>query len=336
MYKHARNAPLTNVLQKLLQDQQVSVVMFTNQRSVTNIPILLAAEKQGIPTVTNIYSWDNVPKATKIHKSDYYFAWSEYMQHDILKYYPYIDPNSIKITGTPQFSTYTSEDDMVGREKFCTQYHLDPSKYFVCFTGNDLTSSPYDQIFLDDLCLQVKDFNANNREQFHVIFRSSPVDFTTRYDEVLDRNKEVITAIRPLWNKAEGSGWQSCYPLIEDTTLLKNLLKQCALVANFGSTIAIDASFFDTPCCYIKYQPNDSEWSGIRPYRHVHFDTIGNLKPIYWILDKNEFQSVFRKVLDKSDPKTIQDAKKWAQIVIQHPIDQVNERMWGEIRKITL
>jgi hypothetical protein len=35
---------------------------------------LLAAQQLGIPTATFIFSWDNLPKATMVVETDYYFV----------------------------------------------------------------------------------------------------------------------------------------------------------------------------------------------------------------------------------------------------------------------
>jgi hypothetical protein len=35
---------------------------------------LLAAQQLGIPTATFIFSWDNLPKATMVVETDYYYG----------------------------------------------------------------------------------------------------------------------------------------------------------------------------------------------------------------------------------------------------------------------
>jgi hypothetical protein len=44
---------------------------------------LLAAQQLGIPTATFIFSWDNLPKATMVVETDYYFV-GDHMKLELL------------------------------------------------------------------------------------------------------------------------------------------------------------------------------------------------------------------------------------------------------------
>jgi len=72
---------------KILQKEKPDLVFCTNQRPVLAIAPLLAAQKLGIPTATFIFSWDNLPKATMVIETDFYFVWSEHMKKELLHYY---------------------------------------------------------------------------------------------------------------------------------------------------------------------------------------------------------------------------------------------------------
>ncbi len=334
MYRHAAKSELFKSLCGLLATEKPDVVMFTNQRSVTNIAIELAAKNVGIPTITNIFSWDNLPKGTKIHKSDFYFVWSQYMNDELKSYYPAIRENTIKITGTPQFSSYNDHSDILPRSQFFEQYSLDPNFLYICFSGDDVRTSPHDQIYLDNLCDAVALFNKNEKDIFRVIFRRCPVDNSNRHKAILEKHKAVAKDIAPLWDYAEPNNWQSSYPLKEDTALLKNILFHSALVVNVGSTIAIDASFFGTPAAYLKYQPIESTWKAEVVYGYIHFYTMKGLNPVFWIKQQDDYRETLNAVLDGDIKETIEDAQKWAQKIIMHPIDQVLDRLWGEVKQI--
>ena len=308
--------------------------MFTNQRSVTNIPLVLAAEKAGIPSITTIFSWDNLPKGSKIHKSDFFFVWSQYMFDEMLRYYPRTDPKTIRITGTPQFSSYHDHSDLTPRAEFFHRYGLDPDYRYICFSGDDFTSSPHDEVYLDDLCKNVNEYNTRHKTNFRVIFRRCPVDHTKRYDAVLKTHKNIATTIDPLWEKGAIEGWQSSYPKLEDNLLLKDVLFHSELVVNLGSTVAIDASFLGTPACYVNYQPVESEWDIKYNYKKIHFDTYAGLNPVFWINKLSDYQDVLMHI-DKNDYLNILDqAHLWAQRIILHPIDQVHKRIWLQIEDI--
>ena len=336
MYRAATGSALYHSLAHILTTEKIDAVMFTNQRSVSNITLMVAAESLKIPTITNIFSWDNLPKGSKIHKSDYYFVWSQYMFDELLRYYPHVDKSTIRITGTPQFAGYTDKSDIVPRAEFLKRYNLGEAFRYVAFTGDDFTSSPHDEIYLEDLCKQVRIYNEQHGDTFRVIFRKCPVDMTNRYDGVLQAQADIATSIAPLWKSEKGAGWQSVYPLKEDATLLKNLLAHCDMVSNLGSTVAIDASFFDTPACYVNYQPIEGvKWRIDKNYQKIHFQTQAGLNPVFWIAKVPEYQAVLHAIKTGNTEKVLHDAHLWAQRVMMHPVDKVHERMWGEIKNIT-
>jgi hypothetical protein len=78
-----------------LQEQKPAIVFCTNQRITSAVSSILAAQDLGIPTATFIFSWDNLPKGTKIIETDYYFVWSEHMKNELQYYYPQVNENQI-------------------------------------------------------------------------------------------------------------------------------------------------------------------------------------------------------------------------------------------------
>ena len=108
--------------QAVLQSEKPSVVFCTSQRHVQSIAPLLAAKDLGIPTVSFIFSWDNLPKATMVVETDYYLVWSEHMKAELLYYHPNIKENQILVTGTPQFEFYVQHDKITDRETFARQF----------------------------------------------------------------------------------------------------------------------------------------------------------------------------------------------------------------------
>ncbi len=336
MYSAARKSAIFQSFCAILDEEKPDAVLFANQRAVTNIAIVLAAEQLGIPSITNIFSWDNLPKGIKIHKSDYYFVWSQYMYDEMLKYYPRTNPDTIRITGTPQFSSYNNRDELTPRADFFKRYSLSPDQRYICFSGDDFTSSPHDEVYLQDLCNEVRMYNEKNDSNFKVLFRRCPVDHSKRYDSVLEQNKDIVTRIDPLWGTAGDGGWQSSYPTIEDNLLLKDILFHSELVVNLGSTVAIDASFLGTPATYVNYQPvENTNWDIKYNYKKIHFESYEGLTPVFWINKVPDYQQVLHKV-DVGDCATVLDqAHLWAERIILHPIENVHQRMWKEIVAVT-
>ena len=101
-----------------LEKEKPDFVFCTNQRPMLAVAPILAAQDLGIPTATFIFSWDNLPKATKIIETDYYFVWSNHMKNELLYYYPHLKENQVLVTGTPQFETHTEKELLLSKEVF--------------------------------------------------------------------------------------------------------------------------------------------------------------------------------------------------------------------------
>ena len=88
--------------------------------------------------------------------------------------------------------------------------------------------------------------------QPQIIFRRCPVDFSTRYDSVLEKYKDTIIPIDPLWNVPnKDENWGAFYAKREDVDMQVNLAFHCEFVVNLGSTMAHDFAMFNKPCFFV-------------------------------------------------------------------------------------
>jgi len=161
-----------------------------------------------------VYSWDNVPKAMQVVETDYYFVWSDLMKAEVLQYYPFVKDEQVFVTGTPQFEPHFDDGLKQNREEFFKQYNLDISKKYICYSGDDETTSPLDQYYLGDLAHAVRSLNTKGYN-LGIIYRKCPVDFTNRYDDVIKANKDIIDVLDPIW-KQVGDKWNEVLPAKED------------------------------------------------------------------------------------------------------------------------
>ena len=76
---------------------------------------------------------------------------------------------------------------------------------------------------MNDLCNSLDKFSENERPQ--IIFRRCPVDFSNRYDFVLEKFKNEIIVINPDWRveyPTQESNFTMIYPSYNDVSLLVN------------------------------------------------------------------------------------------------------------------
>jgi len=319
-----------------LEGEQPSFVFCTNQRMITAAAPMLAAQELGIPTGTFIFSWDNMPKGNLSVPADHYFVWSEYMKKEFHKYYPDIDRDRVHVVGTPQFIPYTNERLYESREDFCAHYNLNPSAKIICFSGDDVTTSPHDPLYLRDTAEAVRRMNELGGGKYQILFRRCPVDVSERYNGILEKYDDVIFSAPPLWKKPKGSeAWHGIVPTPEDIKLLVNTVLHCDTAVNVGSTIAHDFACMGKTSCYFKYNPVDKgAWDIHKIYRYIHFRSMQGLDPIYWIESSEDIDKMIIAATKDSEKKIL-DAKQWLRTIVTHPLSDANGRIWKTINNIT-
>ena len=329
----------TNYFQTCLQqlkENQPSLLLVSNQRPLNAIAPVEAAKKLNIPTVSFIFSWDNLPKATMVVETDYYLVWSDLMKEQLLDYYPYINSNQVFVVGTPQFEIHSNPNFTESRESFFTKYSLDKSKEYICVSGDDITTSPHDQNYLKDIAAAVRSINTNkqNAKKIGIIFRPCPVDFSDRFDEVLARYTDEITTIRPAW-KRHADAWNTIMPSMEDQQLLASTVQHSKLVINVGSSMVFDYAAQNKACCYINYNPNVKELKKdiYKIYNYIHFQSMPNKDAVIWLNSKEEIADKILEGLNNPQ-KYVANAQKWFEVINQQPADQASERIVKAINHI--
>ncbi|TFV97216.1 hypothetical protein E4S40_00745 [Algoriphagus kandeliae] len=294
---------------QVLKRNKPDLIFCTHQRSPEAALAVEAAKYLGIPTITVIYSWDNLPKAKLAVKADYFLVWSEYMKAEMGKYYPEIKSERVIISGTPQFDFYKQKEFLKTREEFAIENDLNPRKTWICFSGDDFATSPFDELYLRDIAQEISDM-----EDIELIFRPVPVSDASRYKLVLKEFPQ-IKVIKPMWSTSEM--WSYSLPMYEDISMLSNLVYHCSTVLNVGSTMALDFACFDHPALYLNYLPKGGKkqvWDPSKIYGRQHFRSMGNLEAVGWINDFTQLKEKINEAINS--PKIVgRDRLKWLDVI---------------------
>lgn len=318
-----------------LQKEKPNFVFCTNQRPMSAIAPIEAAKQLRIPTATFIFSWDNLPKATLVIETDYYFVWSEFMKKELLKYYPNVNENQIIIVGTPQFENHFDLSLKIEKEVFYKKNNLDLNKKYICFSGDDVTTSPNDPQYLKDTALAVRNLNKNGFN-LGIVFRRCPVDFSSRFDSVLNDYQDVIVPINPLWKKI-GEGWNTILPTHEDMILQTNTIAHTEFVINLGSSMVFDYVCYQKPCVYVNYdvsQSSSSNWNVEKIYKYIHFRSMPTNQSVIWFNNADEIELKIKSILE-GKVTTVNEATTWFEIVNQKPANKASERIWETINTLS-
>lgn len=303
----------TNKQRALLDEIKPAIIFSTHQRAMNALPLIAAAHQLGIQTIGAIFSWDNLPKARLTVKTNEYIVWSKYMKEELQLYYPEINTKNSIITGTPQFEFYFNKAFIQSKDVFFNKYDLDTSKKIICFSGDDVRTSPFDPDYLNDLAVVIK----QEKLPYQILVRRAPVDVSGRFKSVINKFPTIIKEATPLWNfdKNNTENWQIIYPTYKDIELLVSTAYYCDAVVNVGSTMAHDFAMFNKPAIYLNYNPVTSkEWNIETIYQFQHFKSMGTLNPVLWLNSKNEIKKVLNSVFEQ--PKV--DNFKWLNVIAEH------------------
>lgn len=315
-----------------LQEHQPDLIFCTTQRATQSISALLAAQDLGIPTAAFVYSWDNVPKAMQVVETDYYFVWSDLMKTEVLQYYPFVKESQIFVTGTPQFEAHYDTALFQKREEFFAQYHLDIAKKYICFSGDDETTSPLDQNYLEDLAHAVRRLNTKG-ENLGIIYRKCPVDVTNRYDSIIEANKDIIVALDPIW-KPMGTRWNEVFPAKADFKMLYNICEHSEFVTNVCSSTVFDFVAHHKPCIYYNYEQPQLK-KGIRDigqnYKYVHFRSMPSPEAAIFCTQKTDLENLVKQILD-GKLSNVTEGKKWYTVVVGNAPTRASYSIWSAIQ----
>ncbi len=332
--KNERTTAKYKLCKAQLELHKPDFIFCTNQRPTQAIGALLAAQDLGIPTATFIFSWDNLPKAMTVVETDYYFVWSEHMKMELLKYHSYVNENQVIVSGTPQFESHFDRALLQTKESFFATHNLDPAKRYICYSGDDIVTSPLDQYYVEDLAKSVIKLN-NQGYNLGIIYRKCPVDFTGRYDAILSQYKNVIVSIDPLW-KPIGKNWNEIMPTKEDFALQANICEHTEFVCNIASSMVFDFVAHDKSCLFFDYEQPQLK-KGIRDigqnYKYIHFRSMPTKEAALWCYDKSQLTGIIKDILDGKSSNVVV-GKKWFEIVVGKNPTQACETIWAGINQI--
>ncbi|WP_035479639.1 hypothetical protein [Gelidibacter mesophilus] len=311
---------------EILETLQPDLVYCASQRSILAIAPIEAAKALGIPTIGFVYSWDNLPKSMVDVETDHYHVWSDHMQQELLTYYPFVRRDQITVTGTPQFEPHYNSVSIPSRDGFYAQHGLNLAKDYICFSGDDITTSPQDPLYLRDVARAVRTMNTNN-DRLGILFRRCPVDFSDRFDAVLKEFEDVIIPISPLW-KSVGEGWNTKLPTKADTVLLATMATHCKAVFNLGSSMVFDFAIHNKPCGYMNYRYNTESMSekGVHVYDYVHFRSMPNSDAVFWIDSPQMISESIERML-KDSSEVVSHAQAWFEHINKAPFHETSSRI---------
>lgn len=235
-----------------------------------------AAKQRGIKTIAMPKSWDTLDKFLFQTKPDKFIIQNNELKELAVKAQD-VSPESIYISGFPQFDIYKDKSIIISRNEFLGSLNLDLSKK-VIFFGSGGRWGPCDEDIADILC---KFINSNEaalpssliiRAHFADIKAKRFDKFKTYPNVYVDDKHQRTMIFHELGD-----------PSREDMAHLANLLYNSDVTINAASTLSLDAACYDKPIVCIAfdgYQDKKAKTINSIEYKTSYYQRIVKTKGI--------------------------------------------------------
>ena len=239
------------------------------------IPVLRTARRRGVRAMAVDLSWDNLTnKLFPIRRVDRLAVWNRTMKREAQELHGY-GGGEIDVVGPPQFDRYFNGEPRSSRAEFCRRAGLDPARRILTLTTIPAEAYPRHDVVIDRLLDAMR--SGAIAAPCDLLVRVHPRDDLRAYDRYAGTARVVVE--KPFRESARAGDGHSVDVTAENTRHLADTLYHSDVVLNVASTIAIEASIFDTPVVNIAFDQDDAEArpfliSPLRYYSYTHYQQI--------------------------------------------------------------
>lgn len=235
------------LFEKANPDAVFSITPFDMQEEA----ILRIGKRKDLPLFGAILSFDNITARTWIPVTfQHYMLWNKYNRQELLRSYPSAKQDAVSLTGPPQFDFYWDKSYLWDEGAWRKEVGL-PMSAPVIFWG-----SGYVKIVPNEtsLLLELDRAIAEGRipEKPVILFRRHPVDFESRWEQILKQCRYVV--VDAPWRARETGGKTNVSRY--DIEKLVSTLYHSHVHVNVSSTLTVDGSVFDKPQIGPAYDPD--------------------------------------------------------------------------------
>ena len=264
--------------------------------------------KKNIPSYSSIYSLDNLTAKGKFFmNTNYLSVWSQQMKEDAVNLHGYSEKN-VYVDGatiTDSFFYFKSKVNNESRNIFLQS---------LGFKSNDrlITIATIPQYYWGNNHINLAKDILSIDKSIKILIKPHPLDLTD-YSELISARVAMDPFHGGFLNNADQHNplsWKAPENHIEN---LSNIMMFSDMVVNIASSIAIDASIFETPGINIAFDYDDT--NQILPakklYDYTHYKRIISTNGTYFVYDKAMLAKVIKSLLSGYDP-ALQDRKNMA------------------------
>ena len=258
------------IFEELRPDMVFNCSQFDEQGHAGDIAIGVARNR-GIPTAVFIFSWDNLTSRSRIFPPyDYYFVWNESMRKELVSIYPFIPPENIFITGTPQFDFHFKPEFRLEKAELCRRIGIDPQRPFIFYTAGIDRHFPEEERTVEVVARLLQEIEISPKPQ--LVVRTYVKGTSPAMKALAKRGLPDVLFPSVAWEKR----WFT--PMYEDLAIYSSLLRYCRMGINAASTVSLELMMHDKPVMNLELDPPGSNLPHhLRWVRHINFD---HFKPV--------------------------------------------------------
>ncbi len=266
-FKFIKNPANKSAYEKLLNQYKPNIVITnTSGLDPRDIPLLQAAKKLNIKTLTFIASWDNIWKMERLKKkggtqvlANHFIVWNQMMHDHLLKVFPDLNTDQISIIGAPRLDFFFHENKIPSRQELLKYLNIpDDGSKLIHFATTEL----YPMEYIIRAIKKAEDKKLiKHKLRFYIsVHPGGNIEPHQKYA------KKYNATVRYSF------GRQSTFPdpnfkynpTLKDIYMLVALFKYSDLLINHSSTVAIESFLGGTPVINVKYGITLDWWNWYR------------------------------------------------------------------------
>lgn len=234
--------------------------------------LLWAARSTGRPTLTSMISFDNpTTRERLLVRSEQLFVWNRFNQDELLRSYPELSREQVRIIGAPQFDLHQRPDLVMKREAWSEQLGVSPDRPVILYGAGPSQMIPHEHRLVELIDEAISDGRIPGRP--HLLVRRHPVDPAGSWSDISTRlrNGSVVDP----W--VEGPGAFRSWPTVDDIVMQMSTLAHAEVHVNMCSSMTLDGACFDRPQIAPTFIPliDRAEARRVRAfYRQEHWQPI--------------------------------------------------------------
>lgn len=234
--------------------------------------MLRTAVRRRVRTIVVDPSWDNFTnKLIPVRRADRIVVWNEIMKQQAVELHGYT-PEQVRVSGPPHWDRYFRAGHAAPRDAFFARIGADPARRLITITTTPASLySHFDRV----IRVLKNAMDAGRFGEAQLLVRLHPRDEIQRYAEFRGMSNVIVE--KPFKPTVKSGDGLAVDITSENQQHLADTLRHSDVIVTVASTIAIEASIFDTPVVDVAFdgeEPVEFAKSVRRYYKFTHYANI--------------------------------------------------------------